>query len=153
MLSNTFTGYRSASDFLKNPATNTRVRPSAEKNPMLYLYLLRRFAYEPNSVVADFFGGTLSSVIAALYTDNRVLVFEKDVDCANLAWERVITTACKVTTRTRLPLGQCREAMTKLGAKKARQDHDDLFEYSYTKMMEVFYSIEYSNCSTLNLVQ
>lgn len=151
VLSNTFTGYRSASDFLKNPGTNTRVRPSAEKNPMLYLYLLRRFAYEPNSVVADFFGGTLSSVIAALYTDNRVLAFEKDADCANLAWERVVTTACKVTTRTRLPLGQCREAMTKLGAKKARKDHDDLFEYSYTKMMEVFYSLEY--CSTLNLVQ
>ena len=151
VLSNTFTGYRSASDFLKNPGTNTRIRPSAEKNPMLYLYLFRRFAYEPNSVVADVFGGTLSSVIAALYTDNRVLVFEKDVDCANLAWERVITTACKLTARTRVPIGQSRKAMGKLSAKKARKDNDDLFEYSYTKMMEVFYSIEYY--STLNLVQ
>ena len=151
VLSNTFTGYRSASNLLKNPGTNTRVRPSAEKNPMLYLYLFRRFAFEPDSVVADFFGGTLSSVIAALYTDNRVLVFEKDVDCANLAWDRVITTACKLTARTRVPIGQSREAMAKLSAKKARKDNDDLFEYSYTKMMEVFYSIEYY--STLNLVQ
>ena len=151
VLSNTFTGYRSASNLLRNPGTNTRVRPSAEKNPMLYLYLFRRFAFEPDSVVADFFGGTLSSVIAALYTDNRVLVFEKDVDCANLAWDRVITTACKLTARTRVPIGQSREAMAKLSAKKARKDNDDLFEYSYKRMMEVFYSIEYY--STLNLVQ
>jgi hypothetical protein len=151
VLSNTFTGYRSASSLLKNPATKTSIRPSAEKNPMLYIYLFRRFAYEHNSVVADFFGGTLSSVIAALYTDNRVLVFEKDVDCAGLAWDRVIKTACKVTARTRVPIGHSRGALAKMTAKKAKKDNDDLFEYSYKRMMEVFYSIEYY--STLNLVQ
>jgi hypothetical protein len=99
VLTNTFTGYKTPKRLLVNPETKSRVRSNAEKNPMLYIYLFSRFAFQQDALVVDFFGGTLASMTAALYTDNKVLAFEKDEHCAKLAWDRVYHTILCYTIR------------------------------------------------------
>jgi hypothetical protein len=135
VLTNTLTGYRYVRKYLKNPETNARVRSSSEKNPMLYLYLMQKYTKGPGSLVMDCFGGTFASVLAAMHTDNKVVIFEEDKKCAKIAKDRVLVEAMKITNKAGAPLGEIKSAMKEKRNRRRTKAEDELLEYSYGKMV------------------
>ena len=59
-----------------------------EKAASLYREIYRRFTV-PGDFVVDFFAGTFTSALAALYTDRRYLGCEVDPECYALAIQRL----------------------------------------------------------------
>ena len=136
VMTNTLTGYRPTRKMLKNPATNTRVRPGAEKNPMVYIYLMQKYTKGPDSLVIDCFGGTMASVLAAMRTDNKVVAFEIDTKLVPFAEARILELAQKLAHKAGAPLGQIKAPMAIKRAKKGKKkEEDELLEYSYGRMI------------------
>ena len=135
VLTNTLTGYRSVRKYLKNEETNQRVRSKSEKNPMLYIYLMQKYTKGPGSLVMDCFAGTMASVLAAMHTDNKVIVFEKDKKCAKIAIDRIYREAMKLTHKAGAQLGEIKPAMLERRARTKTKAESELLEWSYSKMI------------------
>ena len=136
VMTNTLTGYRPTRKMLKNPATNTQVRPGAEKNPMVYIYLMQKYTKGPDSLVIDCFGGTMASVLAAMRTDNKVVAFEIDTKLVPFAEARILELAQKLAHKAGAPLGQIKAPMAIKRAKKGKKkEEDELLEYPYGRMI------------------
>lgn len=84
----------------------------------------------------------MTSVLAALYTDRKMIVYEKDAACVEAAWDRVKEVARKVTNKAKAPLGKVADglyrkklAKVKSGKRPLSDIDDESYEYSYDKIL------------------
>ena len=61
----------------------------------------------------------MTSVLAALYTDRKMIVYERDTNCVKAAWGRIEKVAMKVTNSAAAPLGKVAEPLFNKKVKKA----------------------------------
>jgi hypothetical protein len=82
----------------------------------------------------------MTSVIAALYTDRKMIVYEKDKDCVKAALDRLGEVAMKLTNSARAPLGKVAEGLYKKRAKTGKLNgrlppDEESYEWTYSQIL------------------
>ena len=83
----------------------------------------------------------MTSVLAALYTDRKMIVYERDTNCVKAAWGRIEKVAMKVTNSAAAPLGKVAEPLFNKKVKKALgkgprlPPDDEAYEWTYSHIL------------------